>query len=273
MLNSKVMVSSDYQQLNGEPFEIVDRAIQAMGGWLLEQHVHRHWEYQMLMDAIINWKDEYANKFGGHAPYRVADVGGAIGVTTPLMITLGWDVVMYEPWVYGDQTQRFWEINNNVAGYMDNLSHEAKKLDRDPGLANWIAPNVGLRNTPLCELSVNDKFEYDIAACISTLEHIGEYEKAFFDLLTMVKKGGLVFLTTDFGEHEEDNYINANLRAGRMFCETTYNRLIEIGESCGFETLQGSADYQWNEHCKLVNDHGFASLALVRRHNAREHKS
>lgn len=257
MVTSKVMRLEDYEELKEEAL-FVEGVVTACGGWQPEQHQHRHWEYYLLEKVYCQWLCNYPplvnDTFSADARLKVADVGGCIGLPTPMMLSHSCDVVMYEPWVHGDWSAKFW--------------HQVSTFKNNTGNRN----EVTLKNTPLCEMKEEDKFEYDIALCVSTLEHIGEWKKAWFDLLTMVKPNGLVFITSDFAEHEEDNYQYAYLRAGRMFIENIYEELIQVGTSCGFTLLDGK-DYAWSEECRLVNDYGFASLAMVRTHAPRTHLS
>lgn len=71
-------------------------------------------------------------------------------------------------------------------------------------------------------------------------------------------------MTTDFAEDENDHYVCYNLRAGKMFNITTYTELYEIARDSGFELVGGQQDWGWDAGCRLVNDYGFASMALIR---------
>src|SRR5271167_3985617 len=102
MFTSKVMKMSDYGELTDE-LQTVERITQLCGGWQPEQHTHRRWEYALQEKVFLDW----AEKYEGDCKL-IADVGGGIGLTTPMMLDHGCDVIMYEPWCYGDWSARFW---------------------------------------------------------------------------------------------------------------------------------------------------------------------
>src|SRR5712675_1367927 len=238
MIFSKVMEQKDYDEL-GKELIIVKHIAEACGGWPSVQHMHRQWEYSLMILAFEEWiKNKNVTD-----QFLVADVGGGIGFTTPIFAAFNCDVVMYEPWVSGDESAKFWDQVNT-------LQNNLKKQNV-----------IKLENRALCNLLPIDRRTYDAAFCISTLEHIGEYQKAFIDLLSMVKQGGLVFLTTDYGDHEFDDYPHAGLRAGKMFTSATYHELIEIAISRGFNVLGYEWYYNWKEEYRMVNHYGFASLS------------
>jgi SAM-dependent methyltransferase len=247
MTHSKVMKQSDYQKLV-TALGIVDRVAELCGGWDPVQHTSRRWEYAMMLDAIASWYEDYAPaSMSEKLSLRVADHGCGIGLSPALMLYQGHAVKMYEPWVYGDETAK-------VTATLNRL--QSQKAFHPEG---WE-----LIRRPLCELEEIDKGKFDVGLCISTLEHIGEYQKAWKDLLSVVKPGGLIFITTDFAEDEQDHYQYAYLRAGKMFTGKTYDELFQIASESGFHLLGGVADWVWSEECRLVNDYGYASLALVR---------
>jgi 2-polyprenyl-3-methyl-5-hydroxy-6-metoxy-1,4-benzoquinol methylase len=247
---SKVMREGDWkaEEMSGENSSglQVEAVVEALGGWDPVQHPHRRWEYATMMCAYRHWLKDYQRP-----PQRklvIADVGCGIGLSPALMLKEGNSVVMYEPWVYGDEsTKAFAQLTRICTVWPEKVGNYHSLLRR-----------------PLCELIDDDKNRYDAAMCISTLEHIGEYARAWKDLLSMVKPGGLVFITTDFAENRHDHYRHANLRAGRMFNDEIYRELVAAGRAMNFTLLGGSADYHWSEECRLCNDYGFASLAMVR---------
>jgi 2-polyprenyl-3-methyl-5-hydroxy-6-metoxy-1,4-benzoquinol methylase len=247
VIPSRVMRMSDYDNLKDE-LAYVDKIAELSGGWNAVQHPHRRWEYALMLQVAKQWAQAKMRvPKNCTEAIKVADVGGGIGETSRLMLSYDCDVTMYEPWVYGDETDKFM---GQIATLRKNLSSELK--------------TVRMCNRPLCNLDQDDKNAYDAVFCISTLEHIGAYQLAFHELLQMVKPGGLVFLTTDYAEDEVDHYANANLRAGIMFNEQTYQRLAAYGEQNGFVLVGGKSEWKWSEDCRLVNDSGFASLAMVR---------
>lgn len=238
MILSRTMRESDYDELKeeGQVIQDVHASIQM---WNDKQHHHRLWEYALAQKAL-------KMAFPEEKQLTVSDHGCGCGYLGPLMLWLGHNVLLYECWTFGNEESFMMEQMHRVA-----LARGAK------------AGIYAMYHRPLCELVAED-CGVDAAFCISTLEHIGEYQKAFRDLLSTVKPGGLVFLTTDFAEDEQDHYQYNFLRAGKMFNRDTYEELRVIGESMGFELLGGN-DWNWYPQCRLVNDYGFASLAMTRR--------
>lgn len=236
---------ADYDQLQRE-LARVDKIAELSGGWPSVQHPHRRWEYALMLQTFQSWFAMYRWDAARRHSLYIADVGGCVGLTTPLFMAFDHIVSMYEIWAYGNETNQFWQQVHALRGTL--------KIERVPTLID----------RPLCGLVDGDRNVYDAAFCISTLEHIGAYQQAFGDLLSMVRPGGLVFLTTDYAEDEVDHYANANLRAGRMFNIDVYNRLIAQGQAMGFTLFGGEPELAWTEDCRLVNDSGFASLAIVR---------
>jgi ubiquinone/menaquinone biosynthesis C-methylase UbiE len=236
MIFSKTMNENDYPEFvaEGQVLITVRETIQM---WLAAQHKHRLWEYALAQKVL---KEVFGDKNG----LRVCDVGCAGSFLAPILYWLGNHVVMYDIWSMGNYHDFTMEQMRKVAQHRREGSYEFKER----GLG-------GMQQ---------DDRDFDAAFCVSTIEHIAKYQEAFVDLLDMVKPGGLVFLTSDFAEDEEDHYQYSYLRAGKMFTKKTYEELIEIGKNKGFHLLGGKHDLTWGEENRLVNDYGFGALALVR---------
>lgn len=241
MILSRTMREKDYDEMSSEG-QIIRDIHATIQMWNDKQHKHRLWEYALAQKVLTT-------VFGSKKGLLVSDHGCGAGYLSPILYWLGHKVWMYECWVFGNE--------------------EAFALEQMRKVGTHRAPLGGtyeMRNRPLCELVDADR-GVDAAFCISTLEHIGEYQKAFRDLLSTVRQGGLVFLTTDFAEDETDHYQYSYLRAGKMFNKATYLELSNIAHGEGFEFLGGTGEYDWcwDDSCRLVNDYGFASLAMVKR--------
>jgi SAM-dependent methyltransferase len=238
MIFSRTMRLDDYNYLTEESL-LMQQIVNAIQMWYPAQHQHRRWEYALALKA-------FKQVFGEQKGLTVTDHGCGAGFLSPMMYWLGQNVWMYECWTMGSAEQYM----------MEQMRRVGVHRGQDAG-------TYEMRTRPLGELVEADG-GVDAAFCISTLEHIGEYQKAFRDLLNTVKPGGLLGLTTDFAEHELDDYQYAGLRAGKMFTEKTYLELEAIGEENGFELLGGAADWGWSEENRLVNNYGFAALFMVR---------
>jgi 2-polyprenyl-3-methyl-5-hydroxy-6-metoxy-1,4-benzoquinol methylase len=237
MILSRVMREKDYDELKDEG-RVITELHDEINMWHDTQHHHRLWEYALAQKALKGVYGDYGSKIG----LRVADFGCGAGYLSPILYKLGHHVFMYDCWTFPNQEEFAME--------------QMRRIEPTGG-------SYEMRNRSLGSLVEEDK-GMDAAFCISTLEHIKDYRKAFRDLLSTVKPRGLVFLTTDFGTHETDDYKWANLRAGKMFTADTYNELYAIARGLNFATVQGAADWKWDESCRLVSDYGFASMALWR---------
>lgn len=238
MILSRTMREADYDNLKDEG-GVIKQIHDTIQMWYSAQHKHRLWEYALAQKVLTT-------AFGDRKGLTVSDHGCGAGYLSPILYWLGHHVLMYECWTFG----------NEEAFALEQM--------RKVGLSRAsLGGTYEMRSRPLCELVDADR-GVDAAFCISTLEHIGEYQKAFRDLLSTVKPGGLVFLTTDFAEDEEDHYQYSYLRAGKMFSQKTYDELFYIAQEMGFSLLDGVADWRWSEECRLVWDYGFGSMALRR---------
>jgi ubiquinone/menaquinone biosynthesis C-methylase UbiE len=232
------MKLEDYQEL-GPEMVLIQSVKDAIQMWNPAQHQHRHWEYALALKA-------FRSVFGEGQGFMVSDHGCGAGFLSPMLSWLGQIVRMYDCWTMSNDERYMLEQMRRV------------RIERGDSAGSYE-----FWNRPLGELVAEDN-GVDAAFCISTLEHIGEYQKAFRDLLRTVRLGGLVFVTTDFAEDQEDHYQYAWLRAGKMFNEDSYRELCEIAGEEGFLLLGGEHDWTWNESCRLVNDYGFGALAMWR---------
>ena len=105
-------------------------------------------------------------------------------------------------------------------------------------------------------LTIKPGKKFDAVVCISTIEHVTEDLRFFNKLLTFVKKGGILALTTDFhpsGEPQVDGHV------------TTYNATgmgywANVAKKKGFEFYLGEPD--WEHFSAEVSNYTFASLIM-----------
>lgn len=239
MILSRTMKKDDYDELKEEGKVILElhHAIQM---WYECQHQHRLWEYALALKAF---KEVHASNPN---VLLVTDHGCGAGYLSPIMYWLGQNVWMYECWQFGNEEKFMLEQMRRVG------EHRKTKTG-----------TYEMRNRPLGGLVEADR-GVDAAFCISTLEHIRDYQTAFRDLLSTVKVGGMAMITTDFAEKEQDDYMYSNLRAGKMFTKATYEELYAIARGENFALVGGEADWVWDESCRLVLNYGFASMVLIR---------
>lgn len=238
MILSRTMREADYAELESEGLFLksVHDAIQM---WYPPQHKHRLWEYTIALKALNT-------AFDSGKRLRVSDIGCAGSFLSPMLYWLGHDVFMYEVWQFGDLK-----------------AYTMEQMVKTDALRTKTGSSYQLREYGLCSLREEDR-NIDAAFCISTIEHISNYQDALRDMCRSVKPGGLMFLTSDFCEHELDDYHYNYLRAGKMFTKDTYQEMQSIGESEGFKLVGGESDWSWEENRRLVHNYGFACLAMVK---------
>lgn len=242
---SRTMRLEDYKELKWE-VGVVNTVQKLAGPTHPHQHEHRKWEYAMVVRAVQVWLAQ-DGKSKRKAPLQVGDFGCGVGLTPSIMLHHGCDVSMYEVWAH-DQGEKF-----QLEACASTKEHSENAI----GLYRML-------HRPIGGLVLEDYGRYDISLCISTLEHIPDPVRAFKDLCRTVTPGGLLFVTTDFADKEEDRFSHWTLRAGKMFTWQTYQELMAAGQEEGFRLLDCASDWIWNENCRLVYDYGFASLAMVR---------
>lgn len=209
-----------------------------VGGLSEEQHPHRRWEYALAYEAL---KDSLPSILKINQTLKVADFGAGFGLLSPMMVQLGHHVSLYEIWTHGNR---------------EDLVRKQ--------LAGAAAPdaNYSIIHRPLSQLVPKlDHGVYDASFCISVLEHVKEEKAAFVDLCRSVRPGGLVFLTMDFANTDQDTFRHRGMRA-RIYDAKGMERLVGYARGEGLELLGGESDWSW--HGPMVNEYSFSSLALVK---------
>lgn len=255
---SKTMRMEDFQLLVPELL-IVDRILAMLGGGDKAQHPLRRWEYAMALRAYMIWlgidRTPETGGWGG-MPVKVSDHGCCTGMLAPMMFWLGNEVWMYEVWSWGNQEEM-------ALRQMEQVKSQAA---RGGGPYKMI-------NRPLGQLTEEDG-GVDVAFCISTMEHIPNFEHAFKQYCATVNPGGMLFMTTDSAQDENDHYIANNVRAGTMFNKGIYEKLAGWAREQGFELLGGESDWSWDNSCQLipspfvVGGYGFACLSMQKKSQA-----
>lgn len=247
---SRVMRMSDFEVLAPQ-LATVDKVLGMLNGGDKAQHPLRRWEYALALAAFQNWAEERNLDV---CSLKVADHGCCTGMLAPTMFMMGHDVTMYEIWAWGNQ-QDFatWQMEQMRTINQDLATIEKAKV----GNYRWA-------NRPLNQLLDEDR-NFDVVFCISTIEHIHNHEIAFRDLCHCVGPKGMLFITSDFAGRPGWGFVADGVRPDGMFCAQTYERLAEIGREEGLELIGAESLWSWDESCRLVNDYGFASLAMKRR--------
>lgn len=237
---SKTMRMSDFDELKPQLAE-VDAVLAVLNGGDRAQHSLRRWEYAMALKAFNRWNPKNEQR-------SISDHGCCTGMFGPMMVSLGHDVLSYEVWAWGHQeefaTWQFEEVLRRGA----------------TGSYAWL-------HRPLGQLTEEDN-GVDAAYCISTMEHIPNFEVAFRQMAKTVNPGGMLFMTSDSAQDEHDHYIANNVRAGTMFNRGIYEKIAGWGREEGFKLMGDSSDWSWDESCQLIpaprtqGGYGFACLAM-----------
>jgi ubiquinone/menaquinone biosynthesis C-methylase UbiE len=241
---SKTMRMSDFDELATE-LATVDQILRMLNGGDKAQHTLRRWEYAMGLRAYMQW--------AGRTPKRteivkLSDHGCCTGMFGPMMFWLGCNVSLYEVWAWGNQEE------------FATKQIEMLRRPNMKGSYRWI-------HRPLGQLEEEDN-GVDAAFCISTMEHIPDFEVAFRQMAKTVNPGGMLFMTSDSAKDEHDHYIANNVRAGTMFNAGIYEKIAGWGREYGFELIGGTSDWSWDESCQLIpkpntpGGYGFACLAM-----------
>ena len=253
MLMSRTMLPEDYSELQKEIG--YNAGVQSRIGprdW--RQHKHRDWEEAMALKAL---KEFHSIKMHGPmaamtnmVPLFVADFGCGAGLLPAILLAYGCDITMYEVWSMG-----------NVADKAQCL-RQADKI----GHMYTLIDGIGLGTLPERHYG-----KYDAAFSISVIEHIEDEEAALEDLVNCLKPTGLIFLTMDYADRDEDDYELNHLRV-RIYNQEKMERIAYKLRGYGFEHLSTSdepkdlnawmSEGDWPE---MVNNYTFASLAMIRR--------
>jgi SAM-dependent methyltransferase len=193
------------------------------------QHAVRAWEYSMAVYTIQAWKAATQAIDGG--PLDIGDVGGA--------------------------GSNFWQV-------LAELAHQ-RVLLVDP---NAIAGNPDggrcLFYKGTLEEYVTDHVhgQLDILTCISVIEHLDAVRPLFRAAHMLLKRGGLLFLTTDCWDSEGPDAAHFHWMRKRIYNVEDLKRLRESTRDLGFRAF-GTTD--WHYRGATVYDYSVASLALVKR--------
>lgn len=207
------------------------------------QHVHRVWEQALAWRAATLWANTHQKSYD---QLEISDWGCGVGMLPAMFLAVGSHLDLFEPWVYGNESAFVHRQMTQVQSHFHKGSYS-------------------LGGLPLCEIGPDHDERYDISFCISTIEHIGEEEKAFRQLLKTVKPKGMVFLTMDFcGDGKPEAQYECAFMRCRMYTETLMRRLGQWASEAGFHYLGGQPDWQWSDESYMVHNYGFSSIALER---------
>ena len=151
-----------------------------------------------------------------------AQEAGTRAIRHAIASCVGQEIPIYFPhphrlWEYGGAMQAYLETFGSFRGGLQALDIGCGNSPLGPALelttdttVTEIDPDIRLlakrKGTARRSFEVGDllaldgRGPYDAVFCISVIEHIEEQVEAWNSLIQLVKPGGLLFVTTDFGE-------------------------------------------------------------------------
>lgn len=211
---------------------------------LAGQHSIRAWEYTQALNALNRW---YAGLPGMPTPLKIADVGGA---GSNFYKTLG-----------GPE-------HAPVGCLIAVIDPSLQTPDGQPGLVH--TPDVTLVKHTLADWATPPCPEYDVVFCLSVLEHVPQGEVPIFleQLRSLVRPGGLLFLTCDCAPSSPDVFHFHWMRAGWCPTPSFMAGLESSMAAAGFRHPAAKPDEHlgdWEYRGATVYDYSAASIACVRR--------
>ena len=167
----------DYAFLrHAEPLRAFEQEMRANGVGHREWHPHRLWEYASMMQQL--------EELAVPTDALIVDVGSGGSFFPPYLATVGdyRRVELTDSMKYGD-------INADVQSQRAHYGIALPLYDLPCENMSYLADEV-----------------YDVAMCISTIEHVEahHHDLALRELCRIVKRGGLIFITSDYfraGDH------------------------------------------------------------------------
>ena len=205
------------------------------------QHPIRQWEYAMALRAIDRWelqreREAIVGELIYRDPLEICDVGGA--------------------------GSNFWKA-------LTGLTSE-DIIIVDPSLTELPADQVlGVKGTLIEAVEGNTPLvkpgRFDILTCISVIEHIPSDDLLdFFKAAhTLLKSGGLFFLTTDYWDAEGPDTAHFHWMRERIYNAGSMRNLTLRLRETGFRSFGGDGDWTYRGH--QVYDYSVISLAMVKR--------
>jgi SAM-dependent methyltransferase len=106
---------------------------------------------------------------------------------------------------------------------------------------------------------------FDLAVCISVIEHGVNLEKFFVETSRILKSNGLLFITTDYWE-EEIKISDHNRPFGlswKVFCKKEIQEVVKISNSFGFSLLKEMPIPGCSDKCIVWNNQEYTFLSIV----------
>ena len=198
-MKSKALELADYQNMRSEVRSLMRTEAEFRGAGITFEvpHMNRYWEYGSVLAAM--------HEAGVKERARVLDVGSGNGPLGPWLARLGYRVDEIDP-------------DSAVVGRTSLIPH---LKDND-----WAFASISL-------FEFKPGSSYDVVASVSVMEHIPEesQQDAWGRLVSLVKPGGLLVVTVDYGDEKA---ANSHARAG-IFTPETMPQIISALENLGIK--------------------------------------
>jgi SAM-dependent methyltransferase len=138
-----------------------------------EWHPHRFWEYASIMQQL--------EQLGVPADAEVIDLGAGASFFDPYLALKYPRLCCTDIEFYGDHS---WMV-------------KAQREHYGVALPLYNLPMENMAERP--EIGWGGAHEkFDVALCISTIEHIPDHENAMREMIRITKPGGYIFITSDY---------------------------------------------------------------------------
>lgn len=131
-----------------------------------EWHPHRFWEYSSMMQQLM--------ELGIQQDAEIIDTGAGASFFDPYLALLFPKLWVTDNMKYGDITPM---LNGQRLAYGVSLP---------------------LCDQPIESMPAFDDNKFDVAMCISSIEHVDDHDAAMSELVRVTKPGGYIFITSDY---------------------------------------------------------------------------
>lgn len=234
---SRTMRTGDLEELRTDLLYL-DAIFAAIGPMHPAQHELRRWEYGLLFRSL---REVYGSEEGIRGCFAI-DFACGVGEGGAIMLSQGVQRVrLTEIWTHGD--------------WSDWLIDHMRKAQHIYGGA-WELCKHDMEKMPEPEWP-----KYQVALCISSLEHVHDWRAAVDNMARVVEPGGMVFLTMDFAQDGAwDHYQYKELRT-RIYDANKMKYLAEMLAARGFVHPM---EPDWDVYETMVHDYTFSSLVMVK---------
>ena len=181
LLYNRSLHTDDYPHLLSWSTEILnfEARLAREGIPYRKDHQHRTWEYANVLRQLEHFGPK---RFGEDPPMYVLDTGAGGSSLAPLLATKGYRVIVTDSMAYGDIVEAF-------------IKPQCEALDL----------HIPVITEPVERMPIVPDGLIDVTMCISVIEHVGAevFEQALKELWRVTKPGGLIFITSDFFECQE----------------------------------------------------------------------